>query len=357
VANTLADFDRLLTEAGVPPLDQSGPQRDPFTLQGTRGFYAPEVPQGLVGDDFLNEYKRQARLTADQRVAEGTVNVKPEEQRGEFNKGLQAGIDQVQALVLGGGAALADVFGLESARDSLIQGYLEQMQQGSAYEPTVHGVEGITDLKSFADWAAFTTGEQIPTILSILASGGITGLLGRAVAKKTVTATAAKLAEGQARQLVAAAARKGMERGIIAGSYLGASTLETGGVLGEQVEAGLEPRGGVALTAGFGAAGPLEIAVPLLLAKAFGLTGGLGSAFARRLLSSPSRAVRAGTLGTAASITELGTETAQEVVAIAARDFVDENFDALGPESASHASAAASDARDRCRDRSPHRRR
>lgn len=321
--------------------------RDNFSLQGSKGYYPPVVSSGLIGMDFVKEHVRQSRLSAEQRFAEGSLPPIPGDQ-GEFSKGISSGLPKTAALFTGAGAALADIIGADAARNSLIGSYGEFMESSASVVPSVARVEDIHSFGQFLDWAAFQLGEQVINLASIIGTGGVGGIIVRVVAKGAIEKKAGQLllekSRGWTEELAKAQAKKIIgRRGIAAGAYTAATGLETGGILGEQVDAGLEIQGGVALFGG-SIAGALETATPFAVAKLFGLSTPMSMSFLTRIRDAAmasNRAVRAGTIGVAVSGLEATTETLQEVVAIAARSFVDENYDTLGPESASRMLNAA----------------
>lgn len=261
----------------------------------------------------------------------------PEEQPGEFSKGLSRGMLEVQALGHGAVGAVADVVGANDFAQRRIADYIRLMEEAEQYSPEVGSIEEIDSPGKFVSWAAGTLGEQIPNIVSIALSGGLGALTGKLAAKQAVKGMAKELVEEQLKNKIASWTAKG----ALGATYLGASALETGGIFGEQVEAGVTPQGGVALLGG-GAAGSLEVIPFITVARRLGFGQQASSKVLQKIneLTLPKRMLATGAL---VSGQEAGTEALQEVIALAAREFVDENYDALGPEGVSRVlnSAAA----------------
>ena len=179
-------------------------------------------------------------------------------------------------------------------------------------------------LSDFITFTAENLGEQVPIVASIMLSGGGGALAGQLAARGAVSQAAAN-------QLIG--------RFALGGTIAGATALETGFTGLEQAAAVGDISPGVALAAG-AAKGSLEALVPFAFARRLGL----GQAMTGRLGSALERAVaRSGLAGFAvgSSVSEGTTEALQEVIDVAARAFVDENFDALGPEAAARIREAA----------------
>lgn len=255
------------------------------------------------------------------------------EQQGEFSKGFSRGWRQTLALGHGALGAIADHAGAFDFAQRRIDDYTALMHEAEQFSADVGSIEEIDSPGKFVSWAASTLGEQVPNIASILLSGGVGGLVAKVAAKQAVKGALKETTEEAIQQQLMQKVAQWTTRGALGGTYLGASALETGGIFGEQVEAGLEPRGGVAL-AGGGAAGALEIIPFVTVARRLGFGNAAKSAILNEInaLNLPKRI-----LATSALVAgqEAGTEALQEAIAIGARKFVDENYDALGPEARS----------------------
>jgi len=246
---------------------------------------------------------------------------------GEFTGGVVRGAKSELGLFTAFGATLSQAFGFDETAADMFQRSKAIEDEANATDPkTVTTIEeAVESPGKFVLWAAATLGEQVPILASIVAGGGAGGILARLGAKG--------LAKGASKD----ALRKLTRRGATAGGFGVAAGIETGSTALEQIEGGVEPSPALSL-AGGAAKGALEIITPFLIAQRFGagvlgpaLIGKLGDrlfgAFARRGL--PTRiAVGAGGI----ALGEGATETAQEAIDLTIRSFVDENFDALGPD-------------------------
>lgn len=254
---------------------------------------------------------------------------------GEFSSGLSAGLRQLRTDAIAVRALATDVFGDEESTNELI-GLIHERGQASQRD-LPRTVQRVEDINSVGDFARFTSrllGEQVPVIATIIAGGGASGLLGRMVGKRLINK---QIATQLAARLPAYSAG--------AGAVATASGIETGATVEEQLAATGDIDPGIALGAGI-LKGSLEAIVPAALGLRFGLTPDLSRGLIGKLVGTFNRVVP----GRLANVPALGlaeglTETAQEVVDLAAREFVDENYELLGDESASRLlNAAASGA-------------
>lgn len=229
-------------------------------------------------------------------------------------------------------AAGARAFGAEESFEKALEfeAAVQSFSQG-AFPSQRMSFDDLLEKGTLSDFIVFTAenlGEQVPIVASIVLSGGGGALVGNLAARGLLTGTQATALTGR---FVAG--------GALGGTFAGATALETGFTALEQAEATGDIFPGVALGAG-AAKGSLELIVPLAISRRLGITPNL----AGRLTTKVEQALdRAGLVGFAlgAGVTEATTEALQEVIDVAARSFVDENFDALGPEAASRIREAA----------------
>lgn len=254
-----------------------------------------------------------------------------ESEDSEFVKGLKRGVHHTKALGVGASAMLADLAGFDDFAARQVEDYQRIMRDAQRHEATIPNVESIQSPGQLATWLAGILGEQVPIIAGFIVTGGIGGILSKAVAKKAITSGTKKLIE----QKIAA----WTTRGQLAGAFSYGTALEGGGVYGEQIEANLPTSPGVALTAG-ALAGALEILPVVTVARSLGLGPKFTSSLMKNIGSLPLHkkvAAMSALIGTQ----EAGTEAAQEVIALAARSFVDDNFEVLGEEGKSRILNAA----------------
>ena len=254
-------------------------------------------------------------------------NYNPPE-KTQFRLGVESGIYQIGTDI----AALGALGSTVALSPSVTQDMIDLVKSRNEYShlkfpKTIEKVEDIASAKDFAVWAARAVGEQIPVVASIMVGGGIGGLLGKLVAKGAVKKSVAQ-------QLA-------VRFGAAAGAVGTATAIETGATAGEQIEAIGEVNPTVAITAGV-AKGALEAVVPLAISKKLGLTPSMGGDFLSKIkgvFDNKLAQIGAGIVATGAA--EAITETLQESVDVAARAYVDENYNLLGPESASRILNAA----------------
>ena len=256
---------------------------------------------------------------------------------GEFFEGISRGLDTELSLIQDFTALGLNAVGAEETALELAAAARENRE--GAPERTVATIdEALESPGNFLFWAAAALGEQIPILASVIATGGIGALVGKALAKGIITKATAETA------LTRFAAREGAAQaaGGTIGAIGGATVLETGATSGELLQATGEFQTGTSLVAGM-AKGALEAITPLMLAKRLNI---LDTGIAERLLGRAgqileSRLARAGEAFVRQGLVEGSTEFLQEIVDLAARTTVDEEFDALGPEGAARLLEAA----------------
>lgn len=243
-------------------------------------------------------------------------DAKAETVLGEFGAGLQSGARQAVS-TFPALAGLATSYFSEPTAQSLME-FSREIAEGGA-KRGIARLEDLTgDPMTWARYVAGVTGEAVPFILSIMSGAGAGGLLARVLARKGVDA-ATKTA------IMSSAPAFG-------GAFTTASAIETGATAQELFGATGEAKPITSLAAGT-AKGALESLFPMVLARQFGLTIGQGSDLYGRILGVLANE-GGGKLGRIASGigTEALTELLQEEVDITARNYFDENFQALGPE-------------------------
>ena len=161
----------------------------------------------------------------------------------EFGRGFKRSFAELPGLAAGAGAYVADVAGARSARDAML-GYSQRRQEevernyGSDAASFSNVLEGKADLGDFlANVAGYVTGQAAQAI----ASGGLTALGFRTLAKKAATEAAqaaaqkaAALGATEALALEAGkdAARDVLTRSMITGGTVGAGAHNLGMELG-----------------------------------------------------------------------------------------------------------------------------
>ena len=247
-------------------------------------------------------------------------------ERTAFGAGISAGLLQTKALGHAASGVLGDLIGADEFAQERMADYERLIQEAQSIEGGVDNLdEALESPAKFLSYSARVLGEQVPTIASILLTGGIGGITARLAAHGAVKLGSGRLIQKQLAEKILTG-----KTGFGAGAFAGTTALESGGIYGEQHDEGLEMRPGVALA--FGAAGgALELVPWLGVAGLFG-RGPLARKYFTDVMSSAGVLKRIGIGGATISLSEASTEALQELNALAARRFVDEQFDMLGPE-------------------------
>lgn len=240
---------------------------------------------------------------------------------GTFGRAVGQGVQgEIAALQALGGTA-AQLFGFDDTANDLFK--LAEQRSAAIPLPPVEFTEAGDSIGNFSLWAAQVLGENVPFMATILLGGGIGGVVAKLASRGALTAVEANLAMVRFGQKV--------------GAVTAAASVEGGGTALESFAATGEVNPAVVGAAGL-AKGLLEVVVPIAFARQFGLFGGQSASFLAKvtdkLAGVTSRPARALALAAAGGATEGATEFLQEAIDLAARDFVDENFDALGSEGA-----------------------
>ncbi len=244
------------------------------------------------------------------------------ETKGDFRRGVERGLDQVQALAGGVVGLAGDAFGIDSVRDAGFDYYQKQMAEARLNPASISRIEDIEGFGDAVDWFQGVIGEQIPNILSVAIGGGITG----AIAKKAMTRAAneaikrkaaSAIARGATEKAALTAAKKEVGKNIArAGRNIGvvasSGGMEGGGMWAEDAEKnGVENANAVTAVVGGLAAGSLELFSPVQRAVS-GL--GLGKALFRAGTSIPKRIGKELSLsGLQEGLTEVGQEGISEL--------------------------------------------
>jgi len=254
--------------------------------------------------------------------------------RSQLRKGLAAGVQQTQALAFGAGAAIADSVGATDLAEAGIAGYQRNMQEASYHEGNVPTVSGVSSWGDFGDWAAYEIGRSIPTLATIIGSGGFVGAGGQIAARTGARQLLTKQIKSRAEKKIAAGMAAGMAKreaadeivdasvkaGGIAGFTLPSVALSSGEIVGRIEEETGEIRGGTAIAFGM-ISGALDAAPIMRLGKVANMSQGQVKAGVMGKIKD------AGWAALAQAGAEGATEAAQAVVEQAAVDWVDEHMD------------------------------
>lgn len=223
---------------------------------------ARKTTQELVAEMLAEQKaKRPGRMKLGEPVE---VAKQPEpvaqDNRWEFTKGVSRGIDQTQALGYGVATLLGDAVGADSLGDWGLEGYRRNMDEAGESKARVGRIEDIDGVGDALSWGSGVLGELVPTMATMIATGGIGGAIAKQSAKK----------------LVGDQLKKRVALGQTAGVLGGGIGMETGEIYGDVADQGFRDTGDqAAALAGGTLAGSLEALPVLRIAKAFGFSGQL----------------------------------------------------------------------------------
>lgn len=172
-----------------------GDQRPDDVLTTLIAEQAPDLLERFP--DFAADY-RQIRRNLSPGLVEG------------FKGSFGAAVDNLQATTFGAGAMAADIVGLDSAKNYLLEKAREQAAEASRYQPVIGSYRDIETPGDLAEYAAYGLGQVAPSALetgaAALAGGGLGGVIAKQGIKSQVSKEVAK-------QLM----QQGVKRGAMAG--------------------------------------------------------------------------------------------------------------------------------------------
>jgi hypothetical protein len=232
----------------------------------------------------------------------------------EFGKGIGRGIDQTQAL--GGGLVAwgGDVLGLKDLADWGVDTYTSNMDEAGENQAKVREFTDIDSASDFSNWLGGTLGELLPTVATMVGTGGVGGLVGKEIAKSKVKKlvkekaeqhTGKKISNEAVDKLTEATIKQAKRKGFGAGAIGSSVGMETGEIYGDVAQEGYRDTKSQLLALGGGTlAGSLDALPALSVAKRFGLGDKLKGNIAQRLAKS----------GGITGLQEAGTEAIQTAI-------------------------------------------
>jgi len=251
-----------------------------------------------------------------------------------FTNGVRRGALSTVALLDAAEGSVAGLLGFDQAQQDFFKDYDRLTKQAEQFRGSVGSVEEINSPLALIKFASGAIGENLPTLIATLLTGGVGGIATKLVAKRVITKVAGK----ELRDKLATA----KIRGQIAGTVASSAVLGTGEVAGDLRSSGLDSAPATELAFGV-TIGALDALPVVGLFKAFSLS----RPFKNRVISEIGKRSLPGAIGRGAAIgaaAEVPTEVLQEALGIAAKSTVDDNFDALGPEARSRLLNAAAGA-------------
>lgn len=285
--------------------------------------------------DELSRTAKYQESADDHLSAFNSTNEPDSENVSELKKGWRAGWDQLQGL---GGGLLAwagDAMDSESMTRAGMEIYNRNMEEAAAHGGNVREFTSLADdfsLDRLADYALYTTGNVLPTVLTSVAGGGVGGFAGKQIAKKAASKAIAKqaqrrIAAGEAEEAALKNAtehvtkRIAQKYGAPGGAFVVGSGMETGSIAGEMHNELGEIDADTALTFGMMAGAVDTVGLMPVLKRM-----GIGKFGKEEIVKSIPLAVAK------QALRESGTEGLQTVIERGALKWVDENKDIFTPE-------------------------
>lgn len=155
----------------------------------------------------------------------------PEEEKGEFTKGVLRGIDSTQALLYGGTGAVGDILNIDTLRDWGYEGYLRNMEEANENAAAVGSYSDVDSIGSAWQYAQGILGELVPTLATSLVSGGIGAAAGKYYGAKVIRKAVADQIEDKVQKGIADHVVKGTLNDTIENTIRAAATKEVLGNL------------------------------------------------------------------------------------------------------------------------------
>ena len=275
----------------------------------------------------------------------------------EFARGVVSGTENLQATMFGVAALTGREFGIESLENFGIAGVERHQLAAAQAAPTVQSLGDIEGVEDFFRFAAGGIGQALPSLTSVVAGGGIGGIIAKKAIERKIRTTISNrmlrtmkrkgFKDAEARGAIDRALRgrtgqqmllQGVTKGTPNAQLLtqafargatqaavGLSALPQIGQIDIELQAAGQDAGLTAVLGGI-LGGVLEALPALrLLDKMFpGIDKAVSKSFVKDV------AIGSGTQ----ALLEGSTEAAQEMIAIAAVAYHDPSFDPFSPESA-----------------------
>ena len=106
--------------------------------------------------------------------------------QGDFSRGVSSAIDSTQGMAYGAGALVADTFGADNARNSMLRGYQKNMSQVELRSKPTDSYEGLNSFGDAVDFAQYYSGYGLAQGAQAIATGGLGSLIGKQVVKQGI---------------------------------------------------------------------------------------------------------------------------------------------------------------------------
>lgn len=158
--------------------------------------------------------------------------------QGDFSRGVSSAVDATQGMAYGAGALVADTFGADNARNSMLRGYQKNMSQVQLRSKPTDSYEGINSVGDAVDFAQYYSGYGLAQGAQAIATGGLGSLIGKQVVKQGIKRAGKDLLSDSSQAAVARGGKVGGYGGFGAqaiGTELGATY---GGAVDRALETG-----------------------------------------------------------------------------------------------------------------------
>ena len=106
--------------------------------------------------------------------------------QGDFSRGVSSAVDSTQGMAYGAGALIADTFGADNARNSMLRGYQKNMSQVELRSKPTDSYEGLNSFGDAVDFAQYYSGYGLAQGAQAIATGGLGSLIGKQVVKQGI---------------------------------------------------------------------------------------------------------------------------------------------------------------------------
>ena len=330
VTDVNIDGDNISTkliEAGVARPTLFSDQED---LNAENASMFRDVMNQKTGMDYMMDMDREFRppsLNLGSANRSGTGS----DTRGSFNKAVTRGTDNTQALLYAATNAFGEITGLESIEEWGDEGVRTNMQEAARSPADIESFDDVQSLADFWTYSVEAVGEQVPNIaLTAAGAGGATLALRAAAGKALLARAGAGIPLGGVKAGVEAS--KLVQRAPLLGAAATTYPLGVGEVQQELKGAGIDSPG-TAFIAGLPIAALDAVSFDIIFGKLF---KGVKREMAEDLVSGTASALgfmkdvaKGGLVG---GLTEMPTETMQELIAITAHAYHDPEYEIFSDE-------------------------
>ncbi|MDX8383784.1 MAG: hypothetical protein R8M45_06870, partial [Ghiorsea sp.] len=241
------------------------------------------------------------------------------DQGSQVVAGLNTAIDTTQATGYGLAAMAGDMIDSDGLRQWGMDGYKRNMEESKHNGLRVSDYEDVHNAGDAVDYVAGGIGQVLPSVATMLATGGVGGLIAKYGAKKSIQKLADKMMkDGLSKEEAKNNATKMIVRkGQAIGGFAGSMGMSTGEIYGDVAQDGAEGAGAIASSMTGGALSGVLDALPVMaVAKKFGFAGELTDKITGNI------AARFGKGAATTGLQEAGTEAVQQLIQETTKAFI-----------------------------------